>query len=161
MYILSRLRHHISLPALARFILLLPYLCLLCFPEALAEPLSVNPLKGADSETCGMTLQVPCKTIQYALHNRKATALSLSPSVFNESSVLISDIPKLIINGTIGTVFDCSLRTNLSGLSDPAFIFSNATVVISHFEPVREPDAGNRNLMSKYATPCFRVRHDD
>jgi hypothetical protein len=135
MHILSRLRHHISLPELARFILLLPSLflpCLLCFPEALAEPLSVNPIEGADSETCGITLQFPCKTIQYSLINRKATALSLSPGVFNESSVRISDIPNLIINGTIGTVFDCSLRTNSSGLSDPAFIFSNATVVISH-----------------------------
>ncbi len=108
---------------------------LLCVPEAVAEPVSnsvsVNPLKGVDSDTCGLTIEFPCRTIQYALDNRKANALSLSPSVFNESSVIISDIPKLIINGAIGTVFDCSLRTDTTGLSDPAFRVSNATVVIS------------------------------
>jgi hypothetical protein len=105
---------------------------MLCFSGVLAEPVFVNPLKGGDSETCGTIAEFPCKTIQYALHTRKATALSLSPSVFSESSVLISNIPQLIINGTIGTVFDCSLRTSMGGLFDPAFSLSNATVVISH-----------------------------
>ena len=90
---------------------------------------NVNPLTGVDSPSCNTTK--PCQTIAYAVQWRNASIISLAAAVFNEPSVPIIGVLYLIINGTVGSVFDCSLRASGSVSSGPAFIVANSSVVIS------------------------------
>jgi hypothetical protein len=66
---------------------------------------SVNPSIGRDIFECNVTL--PCQSIEYAIHTRRATDVLLSDGTFYENVIVVnSSVPLLKISGSRGaTVF--------------------------------------------------------
>lgn len=104
---------------------------------------TVNPSRGSDFASCGVTPAPPCQTIAYAVRNRSASFIVLSAGVFNESAVNVTNVGSLVISGVpSATVFDCSSRPG------PAFKIINSTVSISgvNFEDCSSPNANGGAL---------------
>ena len=90
----------------------------------------VDPERGDDSR-CATTLL--CQTIAHAVQFVGASRVNLSASVFNESTVSISNVRSLVISGVASaTFFDCSRRLGVPGrTAAPAFNVTNSTVTIT------------------------------
>jgi hypothetical protein len=90
---------------------------------------SVNPAIGQDFSECNMLR--PCRTIEFAIHTRRASFVLLSNGTFDEPSIRVnSSVPFLKISGTRnGTIFDCSRRLSRDG--GPAFIVTGASFSVS------------------------------
>ena len=84
----------------------------------------VDPVAGDDSN-CTATLV--CASIAYAVRVVGASRVNLTPGVFNESTVAISDVASLVVSGVpSSTIFDCSRRAQFA--AGAAFAISNSTV---------------------------------
>ena len=100
--------------------------CASCLHGAAAADIavSVDPVTGQNVPNCGQT--PPCKTIEYAVHTRRATSVLLSEGIFNEISIYVDSIaPLFSVSGSRNnTIFDCGRR-------GPAFIIANTSVAIT------------------------------
>jgi hypothetical protein len=90
----------------------------------------VDPLNGRDWSQCDVTQ--PCQTIAYSIHARRASYITLSPGVFNESSIVVNrSVSYLNVygSGDKSSVLDCGRRQSLD--FGPAFLVSDAFLSIS------------------------------
>jgi hypothetical protein len=99
---------------------------------------SVDPSNGQDLASCGAA--TPCRTINYAMRARRASAVRLSEGTFRETSISFDDSTlRYHVSGLRGTsVIDC-------GGSGPAFIVSNTSIAI---EGVAFQNCANINVQS-------------
>jgi hypothetical protein len=121
----------VPLPVLVAFSSMIGFFLLLCaLPSAAAAPIvsvQVDPVSGSD-DICNSTLV--CRTIAHAVQLVGVTHVLLSPGVFNETTVRITDTPSLVIKGApAATVFDCSRRPRQT--NGAAFNISNSTVTFA------------------------------
>ena len=67
---------------------------------------AVDPSSGRDSPDCNVAL--PCRTVEYALHQRQATNVLLLRGTFTETSIRVDgSAPFLSIGSRDGSAFDC------------------------------------------------------
>jgi hypothetical protein len=121
---------------------------LTCAGAAAITSVIVNPREGTDSSSCGQAAS-PCKTIAFAVQNISASSVSLSPGIFNESTVSINSVASLVISGVpSATFFNCSGRLDNTGA---AFLIVNSSVTITgiSFENCFNPNS-NGGAVSAY-----------
>jgi hypothetical protein len=84
------------------------FCCAACLHTVAAVDIAVavDPPSGRDSPGCNVAL--PCRTVEYALHQRQATSVLLLRGTFTEASIRVnSSVPFLSIGSRDGSAFDC------------------------------------------------------
>jgi hypothetical protein len=119
----GRTRRSVVVPVITAFLC-----CASCLHAAaaaeVADSVRVDPFNGQDAPFCD-----PCRTINYAIHVRRATSVLLTEGTFTEvtnASIYINSSAGFVTISGSGdnTVIDC-------GRSGPAFIIANTSVAIA------------------------------